>query len=238
MSWLSSVAGKMQSVVKANLGGTKRLLGKAGGAIGGTVGGIVAGPAGAKLGATIGSNAASGLIPKSVNIPNPLRPMPLLPTAPKPPQLPALPNMPKQAAPTKPQPVQSPIQSGYNWIDQRLGGILPGGVLPTAFQPKFHGPGGGMGGGVLTGEIPMVTNPQQVQVARAPRGYVHVTMPDGTQKAVLKEVAYALGLRKRPQKRGGVSSRDVRVARRVQKFVTDLTVARQPRTRIAKKRSR
>lgn len=244
MSWLSSAAGKLSGALSGGLKqATKKLSGIAG-TVGGVVGGVIAGPGGAAVGSRVAQQAVRGLLPKSVPMPNPLAPPKMAPT-------PTLPNMPK--APIKPptgkpgtslipygtQPQQQTgIGQAWTWIDQNLAqGWLPGGVLPKGYGPGTNAVTGG-GVQVVNGQIPMVTDPITHTGPRAPHGYVLVKMPDGSIKAVLKEVAYALGLKKRPQKRGGVSAKEIRTARKVQSLITSLTVARHPRTPIRKKARR
>lgn len=93
------------------------------------------------------------------------------------------------------------------------------------------------GGGDGLFGLPLVTEAQEVEVLRAPRGYVLIQNPESDDPsdkvAVLKEVAYALGLRKRPS-RGGISAREIKAARRVQSVIMSLTVKRVPRVPIKK----
>jgi hypothetical protein len=100
------------------------------------------------------------------------------------------------------------------------------------------GYGGGYGGG---GEemsmggmpVPFIVEPEYRESPRAPRGYVIVQDPTtGQPIAMLKEVAYALGLRKRSRRGGGISASDIRRAKKVQRVVTALTVKREPRVRL------
>lgn len=89
--------------------------------------------------------------------------------------------------------------------------------------------------------LPVIADPFSVEALRAPRGYVLVQNPDSDDPmdkvAVLKQVAYALGLKKRPQ-RGGISAREIRAARRVQSVISSLTVNRQPKFKLRKGRKR
>ena len=95
------------------------------------------------------------------------------------------------------------------------------------------------GGGLIPGvDIPVSVSPLEVKALRAPRGYVLVTNPrTGGKIAVLKTVAYALGLRKRP-KRAAITSRDLAGARRVQGFIKKYSVARHAKTPIRSKARR
>ena len=254
MSWLSSAIRKgsqaLGGVERKLSGVVSKKLGQIGQVAGGIAGGLIAGPRGAQFGAQLGKKLTGGLAPKTYTQPSPLRPLapsgpvynrqpgmpaglPNLPTAPRKPmglspkgmQLPQLPKPPANTAP-----------GSYGWFDQNIfAGWLPGGTAPRIGSNAL-GSGGGLE--AINGQIPMVTDAPNVTVPRAPRGYVLVRMPDGSVKAVLKEVAYALGLRKRPKKRGGISSKDISTARKVQHLITSLTVARHPRTPIRKKARR
>lgn len=251
MSWFSSVTGKLGRAIQGGLRPLEKKLGQVGQAVGGVAGGIIAGPRGAQFGAALGKKLGGGLVPHTAPLPNPTRPLapsgPIYPRMPGMPSgLPNLPTAPRGLMPLAPsksntmtmpnlprgvQVQQQPAQGSYQWFDQNIfKGWLPGGTPPQL------GPGGGAA--AVGGQIPMVTDPVNVTAPRAPRGYVLVHMPDGSTKAVLKEVAYALGLKKRPQKRGGISSKEIRTARKVQHLITSLTVARHPRTPIRKKARR
>jgi hypothetical protein len=81
------------------------------------------------------------------------------------------------------------------------------------------------------GGVPIVTSVQQATCLKAPPGYSIVTV-NGQKVAMLSQVAYALGLKKRPQRGGGITRREVAAARKVQSFVMALTVARKPRLAI------
>ena len=128
----------------------------------------------------------------------------------------------------------------YNSFDAWLGGLLPGGVAPGTL------PGGGavpftpgaavVSGSAATGGLTITAPPQSVSVLRAPKGYVLVTLPNGSKIAMLAKVAYALGLKKRPTRGGGITGREVQAARRVQAFVMSLTTARKPKMPIKKGR--
>lgn len=130
----------------------------------------------------------------------------------------------------------------YGDLDALLGGLLPGGVAPQNPFPGFGGPPaigpGGAGSAVLNGDVQIVASPQRVTVEKAPPGYVIVSKANGQKVAMLREVAYALGLRKRPHKRGGISAKDIQTARRVQGVVMSLTVKRAPRVPIKGARRR
>lgn len=134
----------------------------------------------------------------------------------------------------------------YDAVDQLLGGWLPGGT---------YGPGGtfnglnlqGSGGavvpgsgaaGVLSGQVPIITRPNTVSVLRAPQGYVLVKGPNGQVVAMLKPVAYALGFRKRPSRRGGISGKEVSSARKVNRLLMELTVGRKPKSALKTKGKR
>lgn len=101
--------------------------------------------------------------------------------------------------------------------------------------------GGGDGGASDLFGLPLVTEAFSVETLRAPRGYVLIQNPDSDDPndkiAVLKEVAYALKLRKRPT-RGGISASEIRAARRVQSVISSLTVARKPRMPLKRGRRR
>lgn len=99
---------------------------------------------------------------------------------------------------------------------------------PSSAAPMQLGPGGGGKGLaaalVLSGQIPAVTNVQTVSVPRAPAGYVIVQTPQGP-RAMLRELAYSLGIKKRPS-RGGLTKRDIQGAYRTQALVKRLTVCK------------
>lgn len=79
--------------------------------------------------------------------------------------------------------------------------------------------------GTQIGNLQLVTNVQTVQRNVAPKGYVVVQTPQGP-RAVVKEVAYALGLAKRPRRGGGLTRRDIQGAYRTQALVKRLTVCK------------
>ena len=114
-------------------------------------------------------------------------------------------------------------QGAFDGVVRRLGGgtPVPSGTLPMA-----------------GGAFPVSTAPLQVTALRAPKGYVLVTNPMTGQKiAVLKQVAYALGLRKRPH-RAEITARDMRGAMRVQSFIKRHTVQRHPKVALKTKTGR
>ena len=84
------------------------------------------------------------------------------------------------------------------------------------------------GGGIPGVNIPVVVAPQAVVAWKAPKGYVLVQHPTNPaiKLAVLAKVAYALGLKKRPQKSTAISSRDIAGARKVQGFIRRYSVNR------------
>jgi hypothetical protein len=143
----------------------------------------------------------------------------------------------------------------YNKTDKAFGGLLPGGSSPTAPGGLF-GPSsplapignwlpstppvpwtggsltpGGVGAGVLSGQLPLITDPIPYQGLKAPKGYTLVRNGNETV-AILSVVAYALGIKKRPQKSGGISGREIAAAKRVQRVIGGLTVNRQPRMKL------
>ena len=88
------------------------------------------------------------------------------------------------------------------------------------------------------GGIALITDAEQVERYKAPPGYVLVRTsadPDDEPIAVLKSVAYALGLKKRPT-RGGISAAEIRSARRVQNVIQSLTTQRQPKIKLKRGR--
>lgn len=125
----------------------------------------------------------------------------------------------------------------YDSLDSYLGGLLPGGV-PVGTGPSglslFPGLGNGAAGGVA--QLPNVTAPvSTVQRYQAPPGYVLVSQGQGRPPvAVLAKVAYALGLKKRPVRGGGLSRRDIAAAHHVQRVVMSLTTARKPKLALKK----
>jgi hypothetical protein len=104
-----------------------------------------------------------------------------------------------------------------------------------AISDRLSRGGFGGGGSELFG-LPLITDAFAVETLRAPRGYVLIQNPESDDPqdkiAVLKEVAYALKLRKRPSGGGGISSRDIRTARHVQRVIGKLTVNRKPKFRL------
>lgn len=127
----------------------------------------------------------------------------------------------------------------YEKIDRGLfGGLLPFG---QPFGQSNIGAGAGACGSrldlgdqltvqaVASGSLKMATKPVTVQRVVAPPGYVLVCAPNGEKIAVLKPIAYALGLRKRPVKGGGLTRRELQAAAKVQRFLSAHTVARKPK---------
>ena len=94
------------------------------------------------------------------------------------------------------------------------------------------------GSGSVLGPMPITAPPTFVSVPKAAKGYVIVEAPNGAKVQVLKEVAYALGLKKRPRKSVAISSRDVRGAQKVQTFIQRFSVARKPKSPLRKGRRR
>jgi hypothetical protein len=130
-------------------------------------------------------------------------------------------------------------QSGIIKPAAKVAGAIGVGAAGTVIGERMvTGDWGGGGGGNLFG-LPMVTDAIPVEALRAPRGYVLIQNPESDDPndkvAVLKEVAYALKLRKRPV-RGGISAAEIRAARRVQRVIGQLTVARKPRMPLRKGR--
>src|SRR5215213_7522161 len=88
---------------------------------------------------------------------------------------------------------QSASTGWYDAADQALGGWLPGGTWsPFGMNPQGL-TGGSLGGtgagtGVLSGQVPITTQPQSVQRLVAPPGYVLVRAPNGAIVAMLKVV--------------------------------------------------
>lgn len=108
---------------------------------------------------------------------------------------------------------------------------------PTAQQLPAPQQGGSAGGFDMSfGGIPLITGVFEDVCYKAPRGYSIVTDPmTGEKVAMLTAAARALGLVKR-RARGGISGTDIRRARKVQNLITSLTVNRQPRVKIRRKR--
>ena len=124
-----------------------------------------------------------------------------------------------------------PVPAGVSGWNQSPGGT----PLPAAVP---SGRGGMAAMAVLSGQIPMTTAPVAAMTMKAPPGYVLIRANDGRSVAVLKEVAYAIGLRKRPHKTTKISARDVQGARAVQGFIEKFSVKRTPRTPIKKGKRR
>lgn len=84
---------------------------------------------------------------------------------------------------------------------------LGGSGIPS--PPAGNGQNGQFAGdvGQLLGGNQLVMEPQQKVINSAPPGWVIATLPDGTKKAVRKEVAKCLGLWK-PRKKPPISASD------------------------------
>lgn len=118
-----------------------------------------------------------------------------------------------------------------------VGTVIGGGAAAGAGAEAISRIGGG--GSTEIGGLPLIVGAEEVQVLRAPPGYVLITDPgSGEQVAMLKEVAYALKLRKRPTRGGGITAREIRAARRVQSVISSLTVNRQPKFKLKRGRRR
>lgn len=146
---------------------------------------------------------------------------------------------PGYAGPTLQHPIQ--VASPFGTVTPTA--ILPGGmpfIQPN--QQQQQAPGGTGGGSkglaaalVLSGQIPAVTNVQQATRFVAPPGYVIVQTPSGP-RAMLRELAYALGIKKRPT-RGGLSKRDLQGAYRTQAMIKRLTTC-APKTKLKTRKRR
>ena len=128
----------------------------------------------------------------------------------------------------------------WSTFDSWLGGILPGGV-PLGTGPSgmaLTGPGAGAP--VAYGQLGGVTAPvTTTQRYVAPPGYVLVSQGQGKPPvAVLAKVAYALGLKKRPQRGGGITRNEIQAAQKVQRVIMSLTTTRKPRLPLKKGRSK
>lgn len=129
----------------------------------------------------------------------------------------------------------------YSSFDSFLGGLLPGGAplgtLPGGGAVPFS-PAASLQSGqtAVPGGMQIIAQPQQVTALRAPKGYVIVTDSTGRKVAMLAKVAYALGLRKRPSRGGGITAREIASARRVQSVIQSLTTARKPKMPLKKGR--
>ena len=128
----------------------------------------------------------------------------------------------------------------YSTFDSWLGGILPGGVPIGTGPSGLSLTGGGTGAPVAYGQLGNVTAPvMSVQTFKAPPGYVLVSQGQGKPPvAVLAKVAYALGLKKRPVRGGGLTRKDIERAKHVQRVVMSLTTARKPKLHIKTGRKR
>lgn len=92
--------------------------------------------------------------------------------------------------------------------------------------------GGGFGGGGFSDLL--MADPEAYEAMRCPPGYVLVDLGDGPV-CMNREVAYALGIRKRAR-RGGITAREVAAAKKVQRFGQGLFVNKAPRTKLKKGR--
>lgn len=128
----------------------------------------------------------------------------------------------------------------YRTFDSWLGGLLPGGAavgtLPGGGAVPFSPGAAVQSGSSLAGGLPIITSPQSVSTLRAPKGYVIVTDSSGRKVAVLAKVAYAMGLKKRPSRGGGITGREIRAARHVQAVIQSLTTTRKPKMPLKKGR--
>jgi hypothetical protein len=126
----------------------------------------------------------------------------------------------------------------YATFDSWLGGILPGGVAPGTGPSGRALFGAGTDAPAGVGQLGAVTAlPRQVSRYQAPPGYVLVSQGEGRPPvAVLAKVAYALGLKKRPQRGGGLTRREISAARHVQSVIMSLTTTRKPKLALKKGR--
>lgn len=144
--------------------------------------------------------------------------------------------LPGGSSPTGPGGIFGPLPGGQR---NPLGPIVDTFFPTTPPIPPGYGTGGtmvpgGVGAGVLSGQLPLVTDPIQYTGLKAPKGYTLIR--NGEQVvAVLSVVAYALGLKKRPRARGGISGRELEAARKVQGFITKHSVARKPKVPLKKR---
>lgn len=88
------------------------------------------------------------------------------------------------------------------------------------------------GAGDLTGLL--LAEPEAYEALRCPQGYVLVDLGQGPM-CMNREVAYALGIRKRPRK-GGLTGSEIRAAKKVQRFGQGLFVNKVPKVRLKKGR--
>lgn len=94
------------------------------------------------------------------------------------------------------------------------------------------GRGGLIGGLVASGALPLTSQVFSVRVARVPPGYVKVALPDGRVIGMLAQVAYSLGIKKRPSRGQGITGRELRAAKKVQRLIKRMTVGRKLKTPI------
>lgn len=125
-----------------------------------------------------------------------------------------------------------PLSGAYDWLDANIfQGYLPGGVSGSVSTGKALTPTVGGSSPVGGGGFPITVTPGTKQRLVAPKGYVIVEV-NGTKVAMLAKVAYALGLRKRPTRGGGITGAQIRAARHVQSVILSLTSKRQMKTPI------
>lgn len=149
-----------------------------------------------------------------------------------------------------------PPELGGSLENFTVSGFGSGGMIPsTPYAPPRGGmypqPGyGKMSKGVLAvmaanGQLPVTANPTSHACLKCPPGYVKIQLPvsrspGGTQLAgtrlvcVLRSIAIQAGLARAPRKAGGISSKQIRDARKVQHVIQSLTVNRKPRLALKK----
>ena len=113
-------------------------------------------------------------------------------------------------------------------------------AIPKYGLPVEQG-GYGMGpaGTVVPGLPVAITKPPRFEArAVADKGYVIVDVGEGKKIQMLKKVAVAMGLRKATRRGGGITAREIKSARKVQRVITALTVKREPRVKISKGKKR
>lgn len=84
---------------------------------------------------------------------------------------------------------------------------------------------------VMSGQIPAMQPALRKIVTAAPPGYVIIQTPQGP-RSILKPVAYALGLKKKPVKRAILSRRDIQGAHRVNRIIGEYSVHRKPKLQL------
>jgi hypothetical protein len=109
------------------------------------------------------------------------------------------------------------------------GSLAAGGGQLAGFR---GGRGGLIGGLVASGALPLTSQVFSVRVARVPPGYVKVALPDGRVIGMLAQVAYSLGIKKRPSRGQGITGRELRAAKKVQRLIKRMTVGRKLKTPI------